>query len=138
MKTWLIDTLRRAAWAPLLVFVLYIVVAKALNWYIQFPNLDMPTHFVGGLAMTYFYLTAIRSSQNMIGTIPNIVQLLFAASLTAFTAIIWEFLEKLSDSVLHTKMNLGVDDTLSDLFFGLLGAVALSFASFVFDKHHSQ
>jgi hypothetical protein len=43
--------------------------------------------------------------------------------LTAVAAVASEFLEFASDFSLGTKMNLGVSDTLLDLFFGLLGAV---------------
>jgi len=59
----------------------------------------------------------------MIGSIPKAVQLTLSVGLTAISAIVWEFLEYLSDLFLGSKLNLGVTDTLSDLFFGLLGAV---------------
>ncbi len=131
MKTWLKDTFRQAAWAPLLVFVFYAVAAKGFNAYILYPWLDMPTHFCGGIAITYFFSVAIAHAQLRIGAIPKLIQLLLSIGLTAITAVVWEFLEFSSDIVLGTKMNLGVSDTLSDLFFGLLGAIvmALSLAS---------
>ena len=125
MKEWLGNTLQRAAWAPTSVFVFYAVAAKAFDAYIRFPWLDMPTHFAGGLAITYFYVTAIALSQKQLGHIPNLIQPLTATGLTAITAVVWEFLEYSSDVVLGTKMNLGVTDTLSDLFFGLLGGIVM-------------
>jgi len=48
-----------------------------------------------------------------------------ALGLTAITAVVWEFLEFASDFALGTKMNLGVSDTLSDLFFGSLGGTVM-------------
>jgi len=45
--------------------------------------------------------------------------------LTAVTAVVWEFLEFLSDIIFGTHMNLGVSDILSDLLFGLLGALVV-------------
>jgi hypothetical protein len=124
MTVWVSHTLRQAAWAPLLVFVFYAVAAKGFNAYIHFPWLDMPTHFCGGWAMTYFYAVAVDRSQDRIGRIPAVVQSVLPLGLTAITAVVWEFLEFFSDIAVGTKMNLGVADTLFDLFFGLLGSAA--------------
>lgn len=132
MKAVLKSTFQQTAWAPFIVFVVYAVGAKGFNIYIIYPWLDMPTHFCGGLAITYFYSAAIAHSQVRLGHIPNLIQSLLSLCLTETTAVIWEFLEFASDFALDTKMNLGVADTLSDLFFGLLGGtvmVALAFRS---------
>lgn len=125
MKSWIINTFRQAAWAPLAVFIFYAVAAKGFNAYILYPWLDMPTHFCGGIAITYFYLAAGANVQALIGRIPRPVHLLMSLGLTAITAVVWEFFEYTSDVVLGTKMNLGVSDTLSDLFFGLLGGTVI-------------
>ncbi len=125
MKTWLRNTFRQAAWAPLSVFIFYAVAGKGFNAYITYPWLDMPTHFCGGLVITYFFLVAIAHSQARLGSIPQLIQLLLSLGLTAITAVVWEFLEFSSDFLLGTRMNLGVSDTLSDLFFGLLGGVVM-------------
>jgi hypothetical protein len=129
MKTWLKNSFYQAAWAPLTVFVFYVVAAKGFNAYILYPWLGIPTHFCGGAAITYFFLITVANSQTLLGSIPKIIQLPLALGLTAMTALVWEFLEYLSDIVLGTQMNLGVLDTLSDLFFGLLGgAIMVAFA----------
>jgi hypothetical protein len=127
MNIWLKNTLRQAAWAPLVVFVFYAVAAKGFNAnaYILYPWLDMPTHFCGGLAITYFFQVATIHSQLRLGCIPKCIQLLLSLGLTAITAVVWEFLEYSSDLALGTKMNLGVSDTLSDLCFGLLGGIVM-------------
>ncbi len=125
MKTWLWRTHQQAGWAPWLVFIFYVVAAKGFNAYVHHPWLDMPTHFCGGAAIAYFVLTAFTNVQAVIGNIPQVIRLLLALGLTAFVAVVWEFLEYSSDILLGTKMNLGVADTLSDLFFGLLGAAVV-------------
>ena len=130
MRQWIYGTLRQAAWAPLAVFLFYAVAAKGFNAYILYPWLDMPTHFCGGLAITWFYLAAGTHGQVLAGPVPRPVILLMSLGLTALTAVLWEFLEYLSDVLLHTQMNLGVADTLSDLLFGLLGgSVAVTAAA---------
>jgi di/tricarboxylate transporter len=85
----------------------------------------MPTHFVGGIAITYFFRVGIVHAQEFIGRIPRSIQLVLSLGLTAVTAVVWELLEFLSDITFGTHMNLGVSDTLSDLLFGLLGALVV-------------
>ncbi|MRR07162.1 MAG: hypothetical protein EG828_09490 [Deltaproteobacteria bacterium] len=110
-------------WAPFSVFCVYAVAAKVFDAYLIYQWLDMPTHYLGGIAITYFFLTAIKNSERFIGSIPRIIQFLLAVGLTAITAVVWEFLEYLSDHLLATHINLGVKDTLCDLFLGLLGSI---------------
>jgi hypothetical protein len=79
---WIFDTLREAAWAPLMVLGVY---GLGLTFHVfkLFPPLDIPTHFLGGVAITYFYFAG-------------------------------------------TQMVRGVQDTIVDLFVGLLGALVFS------------
>lgn len=125
MKIWLLNTFRDAAWAPITVFIFYAIAARGFNAYLSYPWLDIPTHFFGGLAMSYFFLAASRHAEPVLGVIAPFVQALLSLGLTALTAIAWEFLEFASDALLGTKMNLGVADTLADLLFGLLGGVVM-------------
>jgi hypothetical protein len=125
MNSWLTGTFRQAAWAPLLVFIFYAVAAKGFNAYMLYPWLDMPTHICGGMAITYFFLVAAARFQERVGTTPKLMQRIASLGLTAIAAIVWEILEFSSDVLFGTKMNLGVSDTLSDLFFGLLGGVVM-------------
>ena len=124
-SNWIFATLREAAWAPLSVFGLYWV-GLAFDLYKIFPSLDIPTHFLGGVAITYFYRSAIRNSQKLVGEIPLPIQILFAITCTGTTTILWEFYENLADFFLRTNMVRGLRDTIMDLFLGLLGALILS------------
>jgi hypothetical protein len=120
-----VGTLREAAWAPLSVLGLYWV-GLTFDLYKTFPPLDIPTHFLGGVAITYFFRAAIRHSQSFVGKIPLPIQVLFAITCTGTMTILWEFYESFADSFLHTSMVRGVQDTIVDLFVGLLGALVLS------------
>ena len=126
-------TLREAAWAPLMIFGLYWV-GLILNLYKLFPILDIPTHFLGGVVITYFYRAAIRNSQRLVGEIPLPIQILFGITCTGTTTILWEFYENFADTFLQTNMVRGLSDTIMDLFTGLLGAVVLS----IFYRHRSS
>ena len=122
---WTTETLREAAWAPLSVLGFYLL-ARSFLLFKLFPPLDIPTHFLGGVAITYFYRVAIRQSQKQVGEIPFPIQILFAITCTGTTAIFWDFYENILDFFFDTGMVRGVQDTVVDLLMGLLGALVLS------------
>lgn len=122
---WVSATLRESAWAPLGVVAIYLI-GLAFRLYLIFPPLDIPTHFLGGVAITYFYLSAVRNSQKFLGDIPLPIQVLLAVTCTGTTTVLWEFYENIVDYFLGTNMVLGLEDTLKDMFLGLLGALVLS------------
>ena len=124
-SNWIFATVREAAWAPLSVFGLYWV-GLMLNLFKLFPPLDIPTHFLGGVVITYFYRSAIRHSQKLVGEIPLAIQIIFAITCTGTTTILWEFYENFADTFLHTDMVRGLQDTIMDLLVGLLGALIFS------------
>ena len=125
IAAWIIDTLREAAWAPLVVFLFYLI-ARSLQLFSLFPLLDIPTHFLGGVVITYFYRVAIRNAQTLVGEIPFSVRVLFAFTCTGTTTIFWEFYEYIFDFFFNTQMVRGVTDTTVDFFVGLLGALVVS------------
>jgi uncharacterized membrane protein YjjP (DUF1212 family) len=113
--------LQRSGWGLAAVLLFWAIAAKGFNAYILYPWLDMPTHFAGGLAIAYFFQCLIEASGPVLGATPFLIRLVAAVALTAFAAVIWESLEFLSDTFRGSHLNLGVTDTLSDLFFGVLG-----------------
>ena len=125
LADWISATLRESAWAPLSVLLFYLV-GRSLHLYDLFPPLDMPSHFIGGVAITYFYRSAIRNSQSIVGMIPSAIQILLAFTATGTTIIIWEFYENLFDFFFGTHMVRGLEDTILDMLLGLLGALALT------------
>lgn len=125
VAAWILATLRASAWAPLSVFGFYLF-GVALGLFDLYPFLDIPTHFLGGVAITYLYRSAIRNSQKIFGEIPSPIQVIFAFTCTGTTIILWEFYENIMDYFLHTHMVLGLSDTLKDMLMGLLGALVLT------------
>lgn len=125
LTDWILRTLRESAWAPLSLFGFYLF-GVATDLYDRYPLLDIPTHFLGGAAITYLYRSAIRNSQDFLGEIPTPVQILFAFTCTGTTAILWEFYENIYDYVFGTHIVRGVEDTAVDLFLGLSGALVFS------------
>jgi hypothetical protein len=122
---WLGTTLREGAWAPVSVFGFYLV-GLVFGLYDKFPPLDIPTHLMGGVSITYFFRSAIRNSQKYLGNIPVLIQNLFAFTCTGTTIILWEFYENAFDFLFGTTMVRGLEDTVMDMFIGLMGALILS------------
>jgi hypothetical protein len=73
MKTCLLHTFRDAAWAPITVIIFYAIAARGFDAYLRYPWLVMPTHFFGGVAITYFFLAASRHAQPVLGVIAPLV-----------------------------------------------------------------
>ena len=121
----MIATLRESAWAPLGVFGFYLI-GLVFDWYDRFPPLDIPTHFMGGVAITFFYRSAIKQSQKFLGGVPALIQALFAFTCTGTTIILWEFYENAFDHLFGTTMVRGLEDTIMDMFIGIMGALALT------------
>jgi hypothetical protein len=125
MVDWIFLTFRESAWAPLSILGFY-AVGLALHLYDLFPPLDIPSHLLGGAAITYFYRSGIKHSQSIVGDIPFLIQRILAFTCTGTTIIFWEFYENLLDFFLHTHMVRGLEDTIMDMFLGLMGALLLT------------
>ena len=125
LSGWILITLRESAWAPLSVFGSYLL-GLAFGWYDLYPPLDIPTHFMGGVAITYFYRSAIYHSQKIAVEIPLPVQVLLGFTCTGTTIIFWEFYENILDFLFQAHNVLGVGDTIKDMFVGLLGALVFT------------
>ena len=122
---WITITSRESGWAPLSIFGFYLI-GLALHLFKLFPALDIPVHFIGGVAITYFYRSAIWNSQKILGDIPFPIQILLAFTATGTTTVFWEFYENLMDHSFGFQMVRGLEDTLVDLILGLSGALVLS------------
>ena len=118
-------TLRESAWAPLTVFGLYLV-GRAFGLFRIFPPLDIPFHFMGGVSITYFYRSAIRNLRIFFDELPLILRIVFAFTCTGTTIILWEFYETAFDYLFGTTMVRGLEDMVTDMFVGTMGALVLS------------
>lgn len=125
LKNWVQATLREAAWAPLGILVFYII-GLTFGWFDLFQPLDIPAHLLGGAAITYFYRSAIRNSEPLLGPTPRLIRILFAFTATGTTTVFWEFYENLLDHFFGTHMVRGLEDTLMDFILGLSGALVFS------------
>lgn len=80
-------------------------------------------HFLGGLAIAYFVSGSLRvfGGSGLIRPPDLAVHLLLVFGLTCAAAVFWEFAEWTADHTLGTQCQLGIDDTLGDMFTGVVG-----------------
>ena len=67
-----------------------------------------------------------KQSQNFLGDIPSLIQVLFAFTCTGTTIILWEFYENAFDYLFGTTMVRGLEDTIVDMLVGMSGAFVLT------------
>ncbi len=121
----------RAGWAPLLVFLLHVFISRVINGYILYPPLDIPMHFLGGVAMAYFLGKSFSAlpEDALARWLRPIAEAVFVVSLTATSSVLWEFAEFTSDSFFGTHAQLGLDDTLLDMAMGITGGLSYAVVS---------
>ena len=95
---------------------------QAVRW------IDIPMHFLGGIAIgiSYFLFLRFLQRNNYLGSMHNLVFFVFVISLVSLTALGWEFFEFFLDLLYPMKEGLGtsqptVQDTMTDLLIGLTG-----------------
>ncbi|TXT37055.1 MAG: hypothetical protein FD138_788 [Planctomycetota bacterium] len=123
--TWAIDSLRRAAWAPILVFTIQLVAILVFDIYARFPDFDIPMHVVGGVAIAYFFGACYRTAaqRELLGQPSAVVFPPMILGLTCLAAVVWEFAEFAVEQWFGIITQPSLADTLLDLLLGLLGGV---------------
>lgn len=112
----------------LVVILIFHAVAIINYWYWIFPWLDIPMHFFGGFWVAMFFVWLYSSRINQL---PNyLITFLIILSFVALIGIFWEFLEFFYDVFISSKgyygyMQLSAADTITDLFFDLVGGSTL-------------
>lgn len=115
--------LREAAWAPALVLLWNAIVTRMpfahdLYWLL---------HLLGGVALAYFFLHAIE----ILRVVQPTARYAVAFALACTAALAWELGEFAIDQVSGTRLQEDLNETMSDLMFGVCGtALYLGYAAF--------
>jgi hypothetical protein len=119
----IIDTLRRAAWAPTLVFISNKVALDVLGLGESYPAIDIPMHLLGGTAIAYFFhawfAEGVRSEVFQLHD--RATHLALVLGWTSLAALAWELYEWFSEVFLKWPILGDVHDTIGDLVLGVLG-----------------
>ncbi len=123
----LVATAREGAWAPLFVFGAHILSSRVYGWYGPYPDLDIPMHVAGGVAIAWFlHRAAVNAAHaGWLAPFHAVTHVLLVLGLVGSTTVLWEFAEYFSDRYLGTHAQGGLQDTLLDMALGLCGGIAL-------------
>ena len=107
---------------PTVIFLVH-TVAKLLGLYKEFPAIDIPFHYLGGLSIAYTCAQVLSylESQKITAALHRGIFLVLLLSLTATVAVFWEFAEFISDQLLATNLQPSIANTMQDQFLGILG-----------------
>lgn len=111
---------------PACVFVFSNFIGRVFDAYLIYPWLDIPMHFLGGISIAFTGTLFLRffKEEGFIGINKGFLQVLLIVSLVALVAVLWEFYEFLMLYLFGILMQLSLEDTMGDFFFGLLGGLA--------------
>jgi len=111
-------------WAPIVVFTTHVVLSRVLGAYQIWPHADIPMHFVGGVAMAFFISGCFQAlpRQDVRRSRIVVLELLLVGSLTATSAVFWEFAEFAVDQSLGTNTQVSLANTMQDMALGIGGA----------------
>jgi hypothetical protein len=124
---WIARTLRDGGWAPVLVLGAHVLASRVLPGYESYPDLDLPMHFLGGVAIAFFFHVAFRHASRYHVLAPY-------HRLTCAAAVFWEFAEFLSDRYLGSHAQDGIPDTMVDMALGIGGGLVFQAVSQVFHR----
>ena len=111
---------------PSVVFLAHEICAHLLDGYRRWPAIDIPLHFFGGFAILYFAAGALRiwEERGFIRPPEAWVQVVMLFGLVNTAAVFWELAEFTADMTIGSHCQLSLEDTLLDLFMGMLGGLA--------------
>jgi hypothetical protein len=122
-----VAALRRYGWLPIGVFLAHEFCAHVIDGYARWPAIDIPLHFLGGFAIAYFAngLLQLLAARGLVRPPDPVLRLLLLFAVACTAAVFWEFAEWTADHYLGTNSQMNdLDDTLLDLFMGMLGGLA--------------
>jgi len=124
---WGLEALRKGGWPAITVFGAHVIASRGLHAYVRYPFLDIPMHFLGGIAIAFFFQSAYRaaSRHGIVGPFHRTTHDVLVFALTSTATVFWEFAEFLSDRFFGTHAQLGLEDTLGDMLLGIFGGITL-------------
>lgn len=132
-RGWLIASLRELL-HPLVVGYLVVAVAlDAARAYSYWPDLDLPMHYAGALALTYVIDRSVARAYHfhVLKPIGGWQRALAVFALVCMVSMFWEIGEYLSDRLLGTHAQMGRDDTMTDMIVDVVGSVSFLLARVV-------
>ena len=113
--------MRRAAWAPAAVFFAHTFISLVFG---HKPGLDPAMHFLGGMAMAYFFHQLLNLNSYHFGESRRIPRLLLAFCFATTIAVFWEFMEFGGGEATGVYSQHSIRETMYDQLLGCGGAAS--------------
>ncbi|MBI2594904.1 MAG: hypothetical protein HYW38_01435 [Candidatus Colwellbacteria bacterium] len=117
------------------------------RWYHTYPSIDIPQHFLGGIFAALIFYWFHYSHPGFFKLVPGTpAPAVLVVSWAAFLGVLFEFSEFIFDFIFFDYLGissfpsqLSLRDTMGDLFFDILGGLALAiFMRLRYDKRKRQ
>lgn len=104
------------------------IILDAEGIYVTLPWIDMPMHFLGGasIAIAGISFLAFLRTKGFVNELPFFLRTFLIMSFVGLAAASWELWEFSVDFVFSRHLQADLFDTMTDIFFGLLGGLITS------------
>ncbi len=122
---WILDSARRFGWAPVSVMGMHLVASKGTRAYANFAALDIVLHFLGGIAIGFFFWRAVGSASGarVLGSLSASGRSVMTFGLAGTATVVWECVEWSTDRLGLTHAQAGLPDTMLDMAMGMAGGL---------------
>jgi hypothetical protein len=123
--------------SPIIVFVIHLLSIN-FGFYTLIPNLDVPMHFAGGMAIAAMAIQLLNffEKQKQITFKSHILHAFLLLAIVGFVASLWEISEFSADIFLGWSLQYSLFDTMKDMILGLTGG-AIVIISWIYGKTHN-
>lgn len=114
---------------PLVVLYLLSLYANSLGLFDRCVWLSPLFHFSGGFLVALVLFSCYQIFDDL-KIAPGFLLFISVVSITLLVGVFWEFYEFVSDQILQTNHQTTIEDTLSDLFMDIVGALVFCIVYF--------
>jgi hypothetical protein len=119
MLTGFKKVMRKAAWAPAAIFLIHTFISLVFG---HKPALDPSMHFLGGMAMAFFFHELLNVSTALFGESRYFPRLILSFCFATTVAVFWEFMEFGGGEATGVYSQHSIKETMYDLLLGCGGA----------------
>jgi hypothetical protein len=125
-RLWIIASLRELLHPLIVAYMAIAIGADAFRAYSYWPDLDVPMHYAGAVALTFVLDRSLARACEfrVLKPIGAWQRALAVFALVCMISMFWEIGEYLSDRYLGTHAQGGLDDTMTDMIIDVVGSAA--------------
>ena len=125
-RLWMVASLRELLHPLIVAYIAIAIGADAVRAYGYWPDLDVPMHYAGAVALTFALDRSVARAYEfrVLKPIGRWQRALGVFALVCMVSMFWEIGEYLSDRYLGTHAQAGLDDTMTDMIIDIAGSLS--------------